>query len=639
MRQHRPDLLITDVMMPGLDGFALAQAVRKDPDVEATPVIMLSARAGAEATGEGFASGADDYLAKPFTSAELVGRVEARLRAVAREREHRARGEATVRYEAAIADMTAAISAAESIPAVLAALAAGPLGTSAVALASLDSNGQHLTMHYGGEIEIALTARYHRIALDAPVPIAHVVTTDQAMIVPDTGRLDRRYDQVVRDTSPGVRSSVMYPLHDAATNVIGALALMWPEPSTFLAAQISLFEQAAAVTGQALARINITSQEHRIAIDFQEHLLDLDRSSTEVAVAASYQSANQVMRVGGDWYLATPLGEHCVGVCVGDVVGHGLPAATVMGRLRAAVAATAMADPDPEYVLTHVQRYAATVPGARCSTLAYATLNTATGLLDYISAGHPYPLLVGPDGQTRLLEGGRVPPLAAFTSPDASASGQVELPPGSTVILYTDGLIERRGESLDAGFARLLAAASDCGTMATDAACTTLLNRMTPPGGYTDDVAILALRPVGSTATSWVATRPATPDQLPPLRHELRDWLTGLGFDPTHRHNLLIAVGEAVANAMEHGSGLDPRRTVTIEAFATPETVRVAIRDTGQWRGDSTASHRSGLRGRGLTLIYGLADQAEVARTPRGTTVTLRFHRSSPPTFTTGASS
>src|SRR6185369_1668523 len=127
-----------------------------------------------------------------------------------------------------------------------------------------------------------------------------------------------------------IPAGVYHPLRDPAGAVTGALALLWPQARQFDEATTHLVAQTATVAGQALTRIAAAVREHRIATGFQEHLLDLDRSSHDAVVAALYQPANEAMRVGGDWYLATPVEPGRISVCVGDVVGHGLPAATVM---------------------------------------------------------------------------------------------------------------------------------------------------------------------------------------------------------------------------------------------------------------------------------------------------------------------
>ena len=627
VRRHRPDLVVTDVMMPLLDGFGFVQALRQDPNLAATPVLMLSARAGAEAAGDGFAAGADDYLAKPFTSTELLQRAEARLSVDARQKARLIQQQAKARHETAAADLATAITAAESIDAILDALLSGPATATGAAIGVPDPDGSHLVMHYAGDVKPELRARYHRIALDAPVPTAIVAATGEPMVISDTSELDPRFEQFVHDAALEIRSSVTHPLRDSGGTVIGAVALLWPEPQAFDEATLALFTQAATVTGHVLARITAAAWEHRIATGFQDHLLDLDRGSTAAVIAAVYQPAAETMRVGGDWYLATPLGPGSIAVCVGDVVGHGLPAATVMGKLRAAVAATALSAPEPAHVLSTVQRYAATVSGARCASLAYATIDTANGTIDYVCAGHPYPVVVTPDGRARLLDKGRMPSLAAFSSVRDRTPGHDDLPPGSLLILYTDGLVERRGQSLDEGFARLVAAAADCATLPVDTVCSTLLRRLAPSGGYTDDVVILALRPAAVTDTGFVTSLAAAATELAPLRHRLSRWLDQMSLDTNTFHDILIATGEAVVNAIEHGSGLDSAKTISLEAFATPSGITVSVTDTGQWRGDTAASRRSRQRGRGLTLMHGMADQVDTIRSPQGTTVTLHFRR------------
>jgi anti-sigma regulatory factor (Ser/Thr protein kinase) len=148
---------------------------------------------------------------------------------------------------------------------------------------------------------------------------------------------------------------------------------------------------------------------------------------------------------------------------------------------------------------------------------------------------------------------------------------------------------------------------------------------MTPPGGYTDDVVLLALRPNHASPRSFATVLPAAPMHIPEARHQLRHWLSGIGVDLRREADILLATGEAVTNAIEHGSGGDPLRTVSIEVFVRGATVTATISDTGQWSGDSSASQRSLQGGRGLTMINGLADQVKTVRTAQGTRITLTF--------------
>lgn len=629
MREQRPDLVVTDVMMPTLDGLGLASAIRKDPQLSSLPVVMLSARAGVDAAGAGLAAGADDYLPKPFSSADLVNRIAARLDAEARERERRVREQADTRRAAALAEFAATLSAAASVPQLLEVLLSAPAGLdpTAAALGVLDPETDSIGLTYAGEVPADLRERYRTLSADAPVPLAQVIRSAQPMIVTDSRQLGPQFARVVRDTESISRAALLYPLRDRVGAVTGAVCLGWPRPRAFAPEELELVEQAVLDAGLALERIHVAEREHRIAIGFQEHQLDLDRRSPAGVLGAVYQPAAEMMRVGGDWYLAAPLRRrHRLAVSVGDAVGHGLPAATVMSRLRSAAAAATLTEPAPAFVLDVLERYAASVPEAACTTVAYAVVDVEDGTIDYACAGHPYPLLVPEFEDARYLVEGRRPPLTVGREDQPRPTGRDRLPPGGLLLLYTDGLIERPGESLDDGFERLLTAASGLSHQPVDAVCTRLLEVMAPPGGYRDDVALLALRPAGVTPTSFVATQPADPLALPDLRARLRRWLDELDLAGTLGHDVLLTVCEAVSNAMQHGTRPDPRQCVSVEVFAEPGSISASVTDAGRWAAGPPAAGRAA-PGAGLTLIHGLSDSVEIARGIRGTRVTMHYRR------------
>lgn len=637
-RNLRPDAIVTDVMMPGLDGFGFVAAVRADPELAATPILMLSARAGVEAVDEGYAGGADDYLPKPFRSQELIDRLASRLSAVGRERD-RQRREAESRLASDLVRLDSALQATSSVRGIMDALLGSSFGSGdagAVAIGVVD--GEHyLRFEYAGDLPAEFRDRYHVVALDAPLVGADVARTGESMIVADTFELPPRYEHAVQDSAASIRACVAHPLRDRSGRILGVLALLWPAPRRFDAAELDAFARMAELTSAALDRVRLMAREHEIAIDFQEQLLDLDRGSTAAVVSAVYQPAGEAMRVGGDWYSVTPL-DHPgrIAISVGDVVGHGLAAAIVMSRLRAAVAASALTAGEPDAVLGALDRYAASVDGARCATVAYAQIDTeardGAATVSYSCAGHPYPLLVLPDGRAVYLESGRRAPVSVTGNGAHDTAGEppgdtatAELPAGGLILLYTDGLIERSGESLDDGFDRLRTAAAQCAALPVEQICAELLARMAPPSGYRDDVVVLALRPSHLAAGSFATVVPAAPTQIPVAREQLRDWLNTIVVVPRRESDILLATGEAVTNAIEHGSRNEPRQTVSIEAFLQQDTVMVTVSDTGQWVGDSSASLRSRRRGRGLRLMSGLADDVETLRTPAGTRVTLRF--------------
>jgi CheY-like chemotaxis protein/anti-sigma regulatory factor (Ser/Thr protein kinase) len=636
-RKLRPAAVVTDVMMPRLDGLDFVAAIRADPELAATPVLMLSARTGAEAVSEGYSGGADDYLPKPFSSQDLVDRVAARLSAAARERASRRSSDAQARLALDFAQLDAALQAADSVAAIAEALQVSSLGfgdVPVICLGVLDAEGKNVRFEYGAAVPPELRDRYHVAAMDTPIVPIDVIKTGNPMVITDTLSLTPRYRHIVNETAEMVRACISQPLRGLDGRVIGSLGMLWPVPREFDPAELDWAARIAEMTQSAVEHIRNVQREHRIAVDFQDHLLDLDRSSTAAVVAAVYQPGGEAMRVGGDWYLVVPLEQAGrIAISVGDAVGHGLPAAIVMSRLRAAVAASALTDADPTAVLATLDRYAATVPGARCATVSYAVIDTCpdagtpdgAARISYSCAGHPYPLLVTPDHPPVFLPAGRRPPVAAWESHRKQNTAVQELPPGSLVLLYTDGLIERPGETLDEGFARLKGAAAYRADLPVGDICAELLDRMAPPGGYTDDVVLLALRPCHSSARSFATVVPAALSHIAEARHRLRDWLAGVAVDPRREADILLATGEAVTNAIEHGSGGDARKTVSIEAFVRGHTVTAAVSDAGRWSGDSSASQRSLQRGRGLTMINGLADQVKTARTTHGTRIALSF--------------
>lgn len=635
-RKMRPDIIVTDVMMPRMDGFALIAAIRADPLLAATPVLMLSARTGAEAMREGFSGGADDYLPKPFHGQDLVDRISARLAAAARAA--RPPGDAEMLRALDIAQLEAALQGADSPAALAQALQGCSYASGDIPLICLgvrDDEDHTVRFDFGGQVPAEVRDRYHVVSLNAPLVPVDVIRTGQPRIIPDTLDLEARYAHVINEHSELIRAAISQPLRGAGGHVIGSLGMLWPTPRSFDPAELDWAARIASITAAALDRIREAQREHRIAVDFQDHLLDIDHRSTAAVVAAVYQPSSEAMHVGGDWHLVVPgPSPGQIAISVGDVVGHGLPAAVAMSRLRTAAAAIALTHTDPGAVLGTLDRYASTVQGARFATVSYALVETkidGPARISYSCAGHPWPLILAPDQPPTFLTDGRREPVGISDTPPAPNTATHLIDPGCVVILYTDGLVERRGESIDEGFARLQRASASCTDLPVGQICDELLEQMAPPGGYTDDVVVLALRPCHSTERSFAAVLPASVKHLVDTRDSLREWLSEIGVVPRREIDILLATGETLTNAIEHGCGGDSSKTVSIEAFVRGTTIMATVSDPGQWSGDSSASHRGQYRGRGLTMINGLADHASTRRSPHGTRITLLFNHAAPP--------
>ena len=248
-----------------------------------------------------------------------------------------------------------------------------------------------------------------------------------------------------------------------------------------------------------LTVVDVTSErrlavrEHEIAVELQAALLGRADPVAGLPVGVYYRAAAEEMAIGGDWYDVVDLAGDRVALIVGDVCGHHLAATAVMGQLRSAVRAIAPGCNGPAETLERTDDFARGVPGAECSTTVCVFLDRRTGILTSACAGHPPPLLVPAGAEPRFLVTGRRPPLAVPTT-RCAVETQVQLYPGDLVVLYTDGLVERRDEDLDVGLARLRAAASRLSRLDPSELGVRLADAVLGSADPDDDVCVLAAR-------------------------------------------------------------------------------------------------------------------------------------------------
>jgi len=366
--------------------------------------------------------------------------------------------------------------------------------------------------------------------------------------------------------------------------------------------------------GQGLQRVHQVDKQRETALALQHAILG--PAQLPGGFAARYQAASRPLQVGGDWYDIVDLEDGRIALIVGDCVGHGLAAATVMGQVRSACRALLFSDASPGAALAGMDRFAARLPGARCTTVVCAVLNPETGELVYSSAGHPPPILVGADGTVQILEDGHTIALGIrrnWSRPEA----RVTIPPRATLLLYTDGLVERRRKGLDVGISHVAEVVRDGRTSALDDLANQIMSDVAPPGGYQDDVVVLLYRHPGPLELEF----PADASQLAPARKALRGWLKRALMDPAQSMDVLIAAGEAVANAIEHGHRHNPGGVITMAATALVDRVQLTITDTGSWKPDQPAVDST--RGRGIALMRGLMQDVTINPGTAGTTVHL----------------
>lgn len=275
---------------------------------------------------------------------------------------------------------------------------------------------------------------------------------------------------------------------------IGVLRLGLPSERKLTTTERSLLRDAADRASLGIRRALLHEEEHRTAVELQRGLLPKRLPEMErIDLAVHYQAAGLGAEVGGDWYDAFELPGSRLGIVLGDVAGRSIPAASAMGELRTVTRAFALADAgaqSPGQVLDRLNSYRGAAAVAEMFTVIYAILDPVRGNLHWANAGHPPPLLRGPSGETRYLEGGGGVMASGVLGYDTL---EAPLLADHTLVLYTDGLVERRHETLDAGLARL-AEAVRSGPVDPHGLCQHVLARLLGTDRLGDDVTALLAR-------------------------------------------------------------------------------------------------------------------------------------------------
>ena len=401
--------------------------------------------------------------------------------------------------------------------------------------------------------------------------------------------------------------------------VLGVLHVGSFEPREWSDEDAALLELAAERLAVAIDHSRLYAREHAVAATLQRSLLPEQLPDVPGAELASrYVPGAPNTEVGGDWYDVIALPGGRVGLAMGDVVSRGVRAASVMGQLRNALRAYAIDGRPPAAVLERLHAVLRSLERREMATLAYMVLDPVALSYTLASAGHPPPLVIGPDHSVTLIEEGRGPPLGAVAEVlYRETSGTLE--PGSTLLLYTDGLVERRDMWIDEGIEKLAAEAVAAAGAAPDELVSRLLGALVPEGGGQDDVAVLAVQLMPLSAERLSLRLPAEPAVLSPMRRALRQWLEALGGGEAEVYDVLVAVTEAAANAIEHAYG-PADESFELEAEAGSDgDVALVVRDHGRWR-----PPRGHNRGRGTLLMQELMDDFEVTTSERGTEVRMR---------------
>ncbi|MFI1972144.1 SpoIIE family protein phosphatase [Streptomyces cinnamoneus] len=327
-------------------------------------------------------------------------------------------------------------------------------------------------------VDITLELHSHRIVPPlAPADTLPVLTTSWV-------DLDR-----VRRKPPLPDTARRVPL-EAEGIVLGSLAIHYApgaepdsEHTTAIAQQVA----------QAVRRAGLFEHEHRLAERLQRSLLPRLPEVPGLDIASGYAPGTHMVDVGGDWYDIHLLSDDSIGLTIGDVAGHGIAEATAMAQINTALRSIARRHGEhPPAVMAELNDFLGTYHEGLMATACYATYHRPTRTLRYTRAGHPPFLLIHADGSTRYLEGALAPPLGPVPMTDYPLA-EIAIPDNATLVFYTDGLIERRGESLDAGLDRLARTARTTSGLNAGDTCALLLHQQ-PDTDMPDDRALLTVR-------------------------------------------------------------------------------------------------------------------------------------------------
>jgi PAS domain S-box-containing protein len=588
IRADPPDLVLTDVMMPELDGFGLLAAIRADPEIAHLPVVMLSARSGDESTIEGLEAGADDYLVKPFAARELLARVRAnleldRVRQLVDELE---------RYRKVLdhAEELAHVGSWE---------------------VDLHANTTRLSPEVRRIMGFGDT---EQIPWDAALQLAVAEDRDKfRRAVDEAVATGRSFDTVVRAARPNgdrflarVRGAALRDETGAVTVLRGSTQDITDQRATELA------------MARAEADREAAAREHAIASELQQSLLPPPTFAAEqLEIAAFYRAGVEGTQVGGDWHDVIDLGDGRTALVIGDVMGRGVRAAAVMGQLRAAVRAYARLDLPPGVLIRLLDDTVREISEDTIVTCVYAVYDPAEHTLDYANAGHLPPLLVDAEhGARRLLVGG--PPLGA--GQHRSIDERVPLGLGTMLVLYTDGLVERRGSNLDTGIdalAQLVATTKvPIGQLPV-----ALVDRLLPEGPE-DDVAILVCRASDNGSHQRTARHDVgqATGSLTDARRFVSRTLEGWGVGGGSAFDILLCVSELVTNAINHGG-----RPIQVRLHLYGDRLQLEVRDGGAGMPAMRLSEPDEASGRGLLIVSRLAERWGIRPGAPGKTVWAQF--------------
>ncbi|WP_216588432.1 SpoIIE family protein phosphatase [Streptomyces brasiliscabiei] len=370
-------------------------------------------------------------------------------------------------------------------------------GAHGMIMSTADAGRIHIIGHRG--YDPAVIELFDGLPTDADLtPAGRTLTTGTSSFFADRGELSRLYPRAPQITDK--HAWAFLPLLSSG-HPIGCLLLAYNEPHPFTAAERSLLTPLAGLIAQALDRARLYDAQHTLAHALQQTLLPHALPTvTGLDVAARYLPASHGMDIGGDFYDLIRLTDTTAAAVIGDVQGHDMTAAALMGQVRMAVHSHATAGATPDQVLTRTDRDLADLHASRFVSCLYAHLDLANHQVTLASAGHPPPLLRHPDRRTHPVHICPGPPLGIGIGSPAYPLTSLSLAPDTLLALYTDGLVENPGRDITRTITDLAEHLGEVGGLPLHQLVDSLVQHTPRTDRHTDDIALLLLRPhIGSS--------------------------------------------------------------------------------------------------------------------------------------------
>ena len=344
----------------------------------------------------------------------------------------------------------------------------------------------------------------------------------------------------------------------------------------------------------------------------------LPTTSPPAGFAVRYEPAVAPLEIGGDWYDVLPIGDHDIGIIVGDCVGRGLPAAAVMGQLRSSARALLLTGAEPAVLLEELDSAAALIPHAYCTTVFLAILDIRTGELRYSSAGHMPAVLAAPASPPAVLSDAGAVPLAVRRTgprPQATAPCRTVRRCCSTPTAWWNGGTRPSTTASTASPRCWHARCPHPPTPSPTRCCASWRHHR----DIDDDVAMLVYRRPPAPLHLEIA---ATPEHLGRVRTELTAWLAEVGAGEELATDVVLAVNEACTNSVEHGYRDVAAGVMIVDAAVWGDEIVVRVVDFGAWK---IPDAKPRTRGRGLPMMRAVSARVDLGPSATGTTVEMVF--------------